>query len=92
MLPLAIAGLLAVGGAGILLGKKLEEDKEKELAFKNQKECFDLAKQGKIDPKVCASIGKEKSFLKDVAEVTEEIGKAIIGASVAYLVTKLVKR
>ena len=91
MLP-AIIALLATGGAGVFIGKKLGESKEKELAFTTQKECFDLAKEGKVNPELCTSIGKENSFLKEVADVTEEIGKAIIGASVAYLVTKLVKR
>jgi uncharacterized protein HemX len=88
----ALLALLGIGGAGIYMGKRLEESTEKEMAFKNQSECFALAKEGKIDPKVCASIGKDTSTLSSIAEVAEETGKVILAATAAYVITRFLKR
>ena len=88
-MPLAaILALLGIGGAGLYIGKRWEESSQKELQFKTQAECFALAKQGKVDPKRCTEIGKDG--FAAVADVAEEIGKAVIGASVAYAVAKIV--
>jgi len=88
MLPLAIA--LALGGAGgFYLHKKLSSN-DKEL-YRTQAECLALAKQGKVSVSECLKLGKH-SFLSEVADVAEEVGKVIVGATAAYAVTKLLKK
>ena len=79
---LALLALLGVGGAGVYIGKKLVDDK----VATSQQECFRLARQGKIDPRLCAKMNE--SSLAALADVAEEVGKAVVGAAVAYVVAK----
>jgi hypothetical protein len=89
MIPL-ILGALALGSAGgFFLHKKLSSG-DKEL-YKTQAECLKLAREGKIPISECLKLGRH-SFLSELADVTEEVGKVIVGATAAYAVTKLLKR
>ena len=87
MLPLLALVLGSAGG--FYLHKKLSSN-DREL-YKTQSECFALAKQGRVPVSECLKLGKH-SFLSEVADVAEEVGKVIVGATAAYAVTKLLKR
>ena len=89
MLPLLIAGLSTVGG--FFAAKKLSSNETEKVLYKTQAECLELAKQGKIDPKLCLETGP-KSFISEVAHVTEEIGKVILGVTVAYATKKILEK
>ena len=64
---LALLALLTAGAGGVYIGKKLEDDK----AATSQAECFKLARQGKIDPRLCAKMGE--GSLAALADVAEEV-------------------
>ncbi|WP_456465550.1 hypothetical protein [Desulfurobacterium sp.] len=83
----AIAAALA-GGGGFFLGKKLEESDQKEKELTTQQQCFLMAREGKIDPKLCLKIGQEHSFLSDLSSSFENAGKLLVGAGILYVASK----
>ncbi|SNR83490.1 hypothetical protein [Desulfurobacterium atlanticum] len=84
----ALAAALA-GGGGFFLGKKLEESDQKEKELTTQQQCFLMAKEGKIDPKLCLKIGQESSLLSELSSTFENAGKLLAGAGILFAVSKL---
>jgi len=87
MWPLFIAALLGSGAVGAYLMHRIDGSNTQEKTLSAQQKCMELARKGLISPERCLKIGE--SSLSALADVAEEVGKMVVGAAVAYGVTKL---